>query len=235
MTSWTDSASGNVFTNVDSESATTAAALYETNYNGSGHAAVRFQDNAFLKSSLTGTTPDTSAMTVFVVGQFTAVSGTDYLVSAQNNTLDSGDNRMRLVANGTTWRTRVGDGANINGGTVDFEQHVFSVVSGQSGSNAVRMDVDGSSVLTGTHGSTANASNLNWLNLGGFDNGDGTGSRDFATGYIAEVRIYDTAMTDLEIAEVYSELNATYAAVPEPSSAALLAVGGLTLILRRKK
>jgi hypothetical protein len=42
-----------------------------------------------------------------------------------------------------------------------------------------------------------------------------------------DVRIYDTALTQVEIEQI--------AAVPEPSSTALLGLGGLALILRRKK
>ncbi len=245
VTSWTDSASGNVFTNTDSKSTTTTAASYETNYNGSGHAAVLFKKNAFLKSILVGSTPDTATMTVFIVGQFTAdtTNAEDYLVSAQHKNIDAGANRLRLaITSSNKWRTRVGTGVNIDDGTSDWVPHVFSIVSGQ-GLNKVKMDIDGSAVLSsatalsGSKKTTTPAANLHWLNLGGLDNAeaDKGGARDFATGYIAEIRIYDTAMTDLEIAAINAELSAKYAAGLEPSSAALLGIGGVTLILHHKK
>ncbi|QQL46388.1 PEP-CTERM sorting domain-containing protein [Sulfuriroseicoccus oceanibius] len=55
---------------------------------------------------------------------------------------------------------------------------------------------------------------------------------DFATGDMFGVASYDVALSDAEIGNLY----AAYAvAVPEPSSTALLGLGGLALILRRRK
>ena len=51
-------------------------------------------------------------------------------------------------------------------------------------------------------------------------------------GDYANIAIYDTA---LDTAALQTVLNAGPAAVPEPSSAALLGLGGLALILRRRK
>ncbi|NWK54383.1 PEP-CTERM sorting domain-containing protein [Verrucomicrobiaceae bacterium N1E253] len=237
VTSWTDSASGNVF-GLESGASASTAPSYETNYNGSGHAAVLFDgvDDFLQDTSLAGTTPNTAEMTVFVVGQFVSYSNTRYLLSAQNNTVDSGDNRLRLAISGSDWRTRVGDGSNIDtsGDAADSDHHVFSIVSGQNATNAVVMQLDGSAILTGTHGTTANAANLDRLNLGAFSNVTDS-TKDWANGYIAEIRIYDTSMTDAEINTIHNELSAKYAPVPEPSSAALLGLGGIALILRRSK
>lgn len=49
---------------------------------------------------------------------------------------------------------------------------------------------------------------------------------------IAEIRVYDTVLTDSERATIEGELNAAY--VPEPTSVGLLCLGGLTLLRRRR-
>ena len=236
VTSWTDSASGNVFTN---PGGSTTTPNYVADYNGSGKGAVNFAGATdFLQdTTLAATTPDTATMTVFIVGQFNAIgTGVDqYMIAAQNSAVDSGDNRLRLVERASDWRIRVGDGSNINstGDIADTDHHVFTVVSGAPLTNDARLLIANSEVLDGTHGVTANAANLNRLNLGGFDN-NGT-PKDFSNSMIAEIRIYDTAMSAAEITTVHNELAAFYAPVPEPSSAALLGLGGLALMMRRRK
>jgi hypothetical protein len=53
------------------------------------------------------------------------------------------------------------------------------------------------------------------------------------TGDIAEIRIYNTPLSLVEIQTVEAEWNAAY--VPEPTTTALLGLGELALILRRRK
>lgn len=56
-------------------------------------------------------------------------------------------------------------------------------------------------------------------------------------GGIAEIMIHDEALSNADILDVQGALSTTYGItiVPEPSSAALLGLGGLALILRRRK
>ena len=159
VTSWTDSASGNIFA---------GAATYDTDF-ANGHAGVLFNgtSDTLRAATMSGTVPNTSTVTMFVVGQFlSGLGGTDYMVSGQtyaDGGVDgdvSGDNRLRLAVSSIDWRTRVGDGGNIDssGDIADIGQHVFTVVSGQDATNAVRMLVDGTQVAAGTHGTTSELS-----------------------------------------------------------------------------
>ncbi|MGB0991227.1 MAG: LamG-like jellyroll fold domain-containing protein [Akkermansiaceae bacterium] len=54
-------------------------------------------------------------------------------------------------------------------------------------------------------------------------------------GLIDEIAIWDRELTSTEITEAFNRGNAGLAVVPEPSSTALLGLGGLALILRRRK
>lgn len=231
VTSWTDSVSSTTFA---------GTATYETNY-ANGHAAVLFNGTSdVLRATNLAAGVDTASTTMFVVGSFASNLGpTTYMVSCQNYETtwggsSSGDNRLRLAVDSTDWRTRVGDGGNINSGgdIADTDMHVFSVVSGQGATSAVRMLVDGNQVASGTHGTTANCLDLSAVNLGAYYGRISEGAKNFGNGYIAEVRIYDTAMTDAQIATVNAELTATY--IPEPSVALLGGLGLIGLLLRRR-
>ena len=70
--------------------------------------------------------------------------------------------------------------------------HVFSLVSGQGGTNVTTMRADDSVVKTGTHGSTANCLDLSRVNLAAYygnTSGGSNGLKDFAGCHIAEVVI----------------------------------------------
>ena len=58
---------------------------------------------------------------------------------------------------------------------------------------------------------------------------------EYFKGDIAEIRIYNTAMSDTERSAVEAEFVASYQAIPEPASLSLLALGGLLLIRHRRK
>lgn len=53
--------------------------------------------------------------------------------------------------------------------------------------------------------------------------------------FISQVIVYKSALTDQQVVDVSNWLAANPSAVPEPSSLALLGLGGLALILRRRK
>ncbi|QQL46423.1 PEP-CTERM sorting domain-containing protein [Sulfuriroseicoccus oceanibius] len=62
----------------------------------------------------------------------------------------------------------------------------------------------------------------------------GDGDRAITT-EIDDVAIFDNTLTDGEMLFLSTNAAASAVAVPEPSSAALLGLGGLALILRRRK
>lgn len=72
----------------------------------------------------------------------------------------------------------------------------------------------------------------NWRMDGGsgYIGSSTNGTTDPATGTVYGVASYDTALSNAEITTLYNAY-----AVPEPSIAALLSLGGLALILRRRK
>lgn len=73
----------------------------------------------------------------------------------------------------------------------------------------------------------------NWRQDGGvgYIGSANNGTGDAAVGTVYGVASYDAPLTDQEIAGLYS----AFTSVPEPSSAALLGLGGFALILRRSK
>ena len=216
VASWTDSEGTAEFT---------GAATYKADYTN-GHAAVLFNGSSDVLRVTNLAGPDTASVTMFVVGNFVSgLASTDYMVSGQNYVTEwggdaSGDNRLRLAVSGTDWRTRIGDGGNLTsaGDIADTDSHVFSVVSGQDATSAVKMLVDGTQVLSGTHGATANCLDVSAVNLGAYYGRitEGPNGVNNANCYIAEVRIYDGAMTDFEIATINQELHDKYFTAHSP-------------------
>jgi len=80
---------------------------------------------------------------------------------------------------------------------------------------------------------TSGTFNFSSLNFGG--SRDGGGEREW-DGMIDEVALWTRDLTAAERTQVYQNgLNGLAVTVPEPSSTALLGLGGLALILRRRK
>ena len=205
VTSWTDSTSSNVFA---------GTATYEADY-ANGHAAVLFNGTSDLlrAGTLTGTAPNVSTLTMFVVGQTLTVTGGDkYMVMSGI----SANNRLRLLTTYSDWRFRVGGGGNYttSGDIADTDQHVFTVVSGQDGTNATQLLVDDTLVKDGFHGTTATNVALPALVLGGFQYGDTNTPKQWSNCYIAEVLIYDGALTDADITAVNEYLRVKYFPLP---------------------
>lgn len=101
----------------------------------------------------------------------------------------------------------------------------YHLVAVQDGAD-ISLYVDG--VLQATAASTVDLGALNTAGNDVWSVGRGmynSGHGDRVDGFIDDVRISDTALTSNQFLQ----------AVPEPSSAALLGIGGLTLLLRRKK
>ncbi len=193
VSSWPDTAgSGNTLTG---SGATFNAAF------ANGHAAVRFAGGAgdFLSdTSLAGSVPDTDALTLFLVGQVLTTATTDQEWFFQGRA--AGGSRLRIVKNAkkTVWATRVGGGAGVNtSSVVNTAMGIFSVRSGFPGTNDVQFRLNGTQIGTALNG---NGLNLGVVQLGTNLNGD-----------IAEVLIYNRALSDAEITQVNNYLSAKYA------------------------
>jgi len=73
----------------------------------------------------------------------------------------------------------------------------------------------------------------NWRQDGGngYLGSGNNGTLDAATGTVLGVASYDQPLSNQEVSDLY----ASFTTVPEPSAAALLGLGGVALILRRRK
>ncbi|MFC4994913.1 LamG-like jellyroll fold domain-containing protein [Rubritalea tangerina] len=106
-----------------------------------------------------------------------------------------------------------------------FNQDVH-VVFRRNNSGTIDLFLDGAYVETDT-GKT------NWRMDGGLGmlGARSNGTTDVATGDMHGVASYDTALSNAEISNLY----AAFTAIPEPSSISLLGLGGLSLLLRRRR
>ena len=203
VTSWADSVNGYVFT---------GTASYNASY-ANGHAAVRFNgiNNGLVHRALIAA-PSTANLTLFVAGNFTTAvndSVADYLISAQYPGSTSG-NRLRILKGAGDAKIDVACGASgavTDVAASDTQQHVFAIVSGQT-SNTVQFFIDGASVRSFNSGTNALA--LQALGLGFYHR---TGDQ-FGGCSIAEVLLYDHALTSTEVSDVAVYLQEKYNPAP---------------------
>ena len=113
----------------------------------------------------------------------------------------------------------VGAGGTPPGTIYDGQWH-HAAVTYDAATSTKRLYFDGVEIGTGKVISDLNVAAAN------FGIGSRTGSEPFS-GLIDDVRVYDSALSESEIS--------TLASIPEPSTTALLGLGGLALILRRRK
>lgn len=100
------------------------------------------------------------------------------------------------------------------------------IVTYDSSAQTITAYLDGTQFATDTQASTTA---VEGLVIGGHRSGTG---RNF-DGQIDDVAFFDHVLTSTQISALQTQ--AANVAVPEPSSAALLGLGGLALILRRRK
>ena len=198
ITSWVDSANGYDFT---------GTATFD-GYYANGHAAVYFDGVADqLVNQALVSAPNPASTTMFIVGNFTSEElkvEHEYMISAQWPESNSA-NRFRLLKgrDDGLWDVRVGSGSTISNRPSDAEKHIFAIVSGQSG-NSVEFLVDNVSFGTTTSGTPEV---LQGLGLGSYHR-DGSG---FADCSVAEIILYDSALTAQQVSDVTAYLQAKYA------------------------
>lgn len=172
---------------------------------------------------------DTDASTASGSRFFVFESATDYDVSYGLRDFNT------VKATGQSY-TRDGSTAKeqeyVNIHTAGVWQHALITVTALAGTSTIETYIDGISVGTLTANTTA-------LEDTGFNIGNARDSElDRAMdGMIDEFATWDRVLTSEEISQVYNNglSGQAVTAVPEPSSSALIGLGGLALILRRRK
>jgi polygalacturonase len=198
VTSWTDLAGGHVFT---------GTAAYDAYY-ANGHAAVYFNGVGDMLAS-TGWTdgPSPANATLFVVGNFVSAetdSVSDFMISGQYPT-GTTNNRFRILKfhDDSYYQFRVGSGGTVTLAQVaDMEKHVFTMVSGRT-TNVVDFLVDGELLGSGSSGTVVA---MQALGLGGYL----SGNNQFAECSIAEVLLYDGALTHADMTLIQNYLTEKY-------------------------
>jgi len=192
----------------------------DTNTNGGLGGTGSFTVLAFI------TTTSATNQTIFDFSPTTGgTSGADLRLFAQAN----GNIRIEMSA-GSGFEADLGT-LNLNDGTTHLIAAVFDSATGDSFRD-VDLYVDGSLFdVTGGVDGTINLGSSRDVFIGSI--GHLATERPFV-GSIDDVAIFDTALTGTQLDSIRVNGIATQA-VPEPSSAALLGLGGLALILRRRK
>ena len=198
ITTWTDSVNEQIFS---------GSAAFDADY-ANGHAGVYFNgtDDILGNTALSGT-PDAENLSLFIVGGFSSTvndDASDFMVSGQYPTGTS-NNRLRILKGKTDGRidARVGGGPTetditpaVNG------PHIYSIISGQT-PGSWNLSIDGNLLASGTSGPTEP---LQGLFLGGY----GNGLNQFMDGTIAEVLLYQGALTENESLAVLDYLSRKY-------------------------
>jgi len=168
----------------------------------------------------TGVTPSTTAGTIAFFYTNTGIGGNHYNYnSTYSNAAQKDDWEMWTYGNSNV-RSRIEGGTQSdpnNGSVIGQEYHYAFTWVDTAGTVTYKGYVDGVLITTDTGGQ---APSVGALYIGG-----GTGNSG-ANGIYGDFRIYDNTLDDAAVAAL---------AVPEPSSAALIGLGGLALILRRRK
>jgi len=229
VTGWNDTV-GNV--SLSTYGGYTAPVFVSSDANFNNHSTVSFNHATLRDTTLGGPAVSLETITVFMVARYNAQPNTnaEWLFQSQNNAY----NRLRIARSGTgylnsAYQTRVGQGAGLataNGSGRNTDLTLFNI---RSGVDVVNFDVITAGGTISDTGENGGAQNWTQLVLGNSGN-----NQNYANANIAEMLVYDRALTTTEIAEVNDYLVAKYA-IPEPATLGLvLLMGGGLLFVRRR-
>ena len=125
--------------------------------------------------------------TIFAVFHNDAASPADYIYDG-----DDGTNRHAFYLSSNKYNLFAGD--NPNGGTIDTDPHISRAVFNRADSS---LFIDGSSVCTGSVGTQS----MDGITVGARNNG-----ANFLDGAIAEIAVFDGALTAQQIADTETYL-----------------------------
>ena len=210
IATWSDlSGAGNDATQAEADSQPTYVA---SNPSFEGHPTVRF-DGTNDWMDLPSTTCNVGSFTLFAIAQYSRTDSNQYIVAANDNS--STANRLRLCidtkavedvpqflwrAGSSSWKVVITE--------ADLDVHVFGETSDMEGF------LDGVSVGTSSNTSTLAPDRFN---IGSFNRGE----KDFFSGDLAELVVYDHVLTAEEIASVSDYLalkwSTSYVTDPNPA------------------
>ncbi len=146
--------------------------------------------------NLPSTAVNVGSFTIFAVAQYNHLNSSQYMVAAHDGT---GDDRLRLaVDGGTVFEYRAGStGWKSVTAPADLDVHLFAMTSDVEGF------LDGTSVGTASNSSTENPTAFN---IGSYNRGQ----KDFFSGDLAELILFNRVLTTQEIAGMSGYLEQKY-------------------------
>lgn len=210
-----------------------------------GHAAIKFDGSNDFMQILTPTLMDSiGGFTILVVAQHLNTSASQGILglSAVNSASYGGAAQWVLIESDTSSlnffrinRDSVTGASNTNG-SVDTSFNIFELTYNGTDLTMTSsvMGVSGIANVQSTAANWASMSLGGQVDIGGFIHNPGSGF-DFGNVNIAEIQIYNAALTSGQSTTAQGLLYDKYLAVPEPSSGVLLGIGGCALLLASRR
>ena len=104
--------------------------------------------------------------------------------------------------------------------------HIAATVAFSSSGPSVKLYLNGQQVTSGAAGFSSGATSSGTSNLTAKIGSNGGATGEFVDGFVDDTRIYNTVLSQTEIAAL---------AIPEPSSALLLGLGAIALVTHRRR
>ncbi|MFK7909974.1 MAG: LamG domain-containing protein [Akkermansiaceae bacterium] len=141
-----------------------------------------------------------------------------------------GGDTLNWTAVGTSPLTAPDTLANYSAATSDGWIHIVGTYDGVTGAST--MYVNGTQVATETEAAGIPDKTPPSIFVIGRYSNDTT---EQFTGAIDDLQVYDEALSATDVSSLFANPGLDLASIPEPSSTALLGLGGLALIFRRRK